>query len=70
MFDKQRESLEASRNFQKVKAHIELHKMAYACVGSAAVSGSLVAMLKSRPVNVTSVTNVTNVAPLPPPPYI
>lgn len=58
MFEKQRESLEASKNYQKAKLHVQAHKMAYACLGSAAVSGSVVTLLKSRPLNVTNVTNV------------
>jgi hypothetical protein len=65
MFEKQRESLEASKNYQKAKLHVQTHKMAYACLGSAAVSGSVVTLLKSRPLNVTNVTNVMpKIAPI------
>jgi hypothetical protein len=65
MFEKQRESLEASKNYQKAKLHVQTHKMAYACLGSAAVSGSLVTLLKSRPLEVTNITNVApSIAPV------
>jgi hypothetical protein len=65
MLEKQRESLAASKNYQKVKAHVQRNKLTYSCFGSAIASGLLVGVLKSRPTIVNNITQVTpSIAPV------
>jgi hypothetical protein len=62
MFDKQRESLEASRNFQKVKAHVQSHKMAYTVGASGAgclLVGGVFGTKFGKKVDVTAVAKNT-----------
>lgn len=65
MFEKQRESLEASKNYQRVKAHVVAHKVGYSNAASALAAGAAVALLKSRPTIVNNITQVTpSIAPV------
>lgn len=42
MFDKQRESLEASKNYQKVKTHLQTNKRTYITGASCFVAGGVI----------------------------